>query len=67
MSKQVCIMDYREEARLLGGSAADWMVLVGGVLLAGLFAAVFVLYASRAQLKGKYCQRCQRYPCAHDE
>jgi hypothetical protein len=42
MNKHVCIMDYREEARLLGGSASDWLVLVGGVLLAGLFAAVFV-------------------------
>jgi hypothetical protein len=43
MDKQACIMNYREEARLLGGSAADWLVLVGGILLAALFAAVFVL------------------------
>ena len=41
MSDQAYII--REEARFLGGSAADWLVLVGGVLLAGLFAAVFVL------------------------
>jgi hypothetical protein len=37
------VMDSREPARLLGGTVADWLVLVGGVLLAGLFAAVFVL------------------------
>jgi hypothetical protein len=33
----------REEARLLGGSVSDWMVLVGGVLLAGFVAAVMAL------------------------
>jgi len=43
MARQAYAMNYREEARLLGGSASDWLVLVGGVLLAGLFAAVFVL------------------------
>jgi hypothetical protein len=42
MNRQVCTMDYREPARVLGGSLSDWLVLVGGVLLAGLFAAVFV-------------------------
>jgi hypothetical protein len=31
-----------EQARLLGGSAGDWLLLVGGVLLTALFAAVFV-------------------------
>ncbi len=40
MNKRVSVM---ERARLLGGSAADWLVLVGGILLAALFAAIFVL------------------------
>jgi hypothetical protein len=43
MNNPVCIMNSREPTRLLGGSAADWLFLVGGVVLAGLFAAVFVL------------------------
>ena len=43
MNKQACVINYREEGRLLGGSAADWSVLAGGILLAALFAAVFVL------------------------
>ena len=43
MNKQVCLVNYRNEARLLGGSVADWSVLAGGILLAALFAAVFVL------------------------
>jgi len=43
MNKQVCVMDSREQARLLGGSFADWLVLAGGILLAALFAAIFVL------------------------
>ena len=34
---------YIVEARLLGGSVSDWMVLVGGVLLAGFVAAVMAL------------------------
>jgi hypothetical protein len=33
----------REEARLLGGSVSDWLVLVGGVLLAGFVAAMIAL------------------------
>jgi len=41
MSKQAWTMD--EQPRLLGGSLGDWSVLVGGVALAALFAAVFVL------------------------
>jgi len=40
MNKRVSVM---KRARLLGGSAADWLVLVGGILLAALFAAIFVL------------------------
>ena len=40
MNKRVSV---RERARLLGGSTADWLVLVGGILLAALFAAIFVL------------------------
>ncbi len=32
-----------KQARLLGGSAGDWLLLVGGILLVALFAAVFVL------------------------
>jgi hypothetical protein len=43
MNKGAYIMNYREEARLLGGSVGDWSVLAGGILLAALFAAVFVL------------------------
>jgi len=43
MNKQVYVMNYRGRARLLGGSTADWLVLVGGILLAALFAAIFVL------------------------
>jgi hypothetical protein len=43
VNKQVYVMNSREQVRLLGGSAADWLVLVGGILLAALFAAVFVL------------------------
>jgi hypothetical protein len=43
MDKQVHVMDYREPVRLLGDSATDWLVLVGDILLAGLFAAGFVL------------------------
>jgi hypothetical protein len=33
----------RQEARLLGGSVSDWLVLVGGVLLAGFVAAMIAL------------------------
>jgi hypothetical protein len=33
----------REQARLLGGSVSDWLILVGGVLLAGFVAAVIAL------------------------
>ena len=40
MNKRVSAM---KRARLLGGSAADWLVLVGGIPLAALFAAIFVL------------------------
>ncbi len=40
MNKRVSVM---ERARLLGGSAADWLVLVGGILLDALFAAIFLL------------------------
>jgi hypothetical protein len=43
MNRQAYVMNYREPVRLLGGSASDWLVLFGGVLLAGVFAAVFVL------------------------
>jgi hypothetical protein len=39
--RQAWTMD--ERPRLLGGSLGDWSVLVGGVALAALFAAVFVL------------------------
>jgi hypothetical protein len=42
MNRRAWATHYHEPARLLGGSVADWMVLVGGVLLTGLFAAVFV-------------------------
>jgi len=33
----------REEPRLLGGSVSDWLVLAGGVLLAGFVAAMIAL------------------------
>ena len=43
MTRQSWAMKYQEPARLLGGSLGDWMVLVGGVLLAGLIAAAFAI------------------------
>lgn len=42
MTRQAWAMNY-EPARLLGGSLADWMVLVGGVLVAALIAAAFAI------------------------
>jgi len=49
-------MNYGKEPRLLGGSAADWSVLAGGILLAALFAAVFFLVDGPPQLKSKQYQ-----------
>ena len=33
--------DPQEQARLLGLDAADWLLLVGGIVLAAIFAVVF--------------------------
>ena len=43
MNRQAWAMNYDQPARLLGGSLADWMVLVGGVLVAALIAAAFAI------------------------
>jgi len=33
--------DSREQARLLDFEAADWLLLIGGIIVAAIFAAVF--------------------------
>ncbi len=36
--------DYSgEQARLLGLEAADWLLLIGGIVLAAIFAVIFGL------------------------
>lgn len=43
MNRQLGLINHREPLILLGGSVADWLVLVGGVLLAGFCAAAFAI------------------------
>jgi hypothetical protein len=41
MKKQLEAMNNRHPITLLGGSVSDWLVLVIGVLLAGIVTAAF--------------------------
>jgi hypothetical protein len=43
MNRQLGVIGHREPVILLGGSVSDWLVLVVGVLLAGLCAAAFAV------------------------
>jgi hypothetical protein len=42
MNRQLGIIHHHEPIVLLGGSILDWLVLVGGVVLAGICTAVFL-------------------------
>jgi len=43
MNSQLGVIKHRQPLVLLGGSVSDWLVLVGGVLLAGFCTAVLAL------------------------
>jgi hypothetical protein len=43
MNRQVGVINHHQPLIFLGGSVSDWLVLVGGVLLAGFCAAVLAL------------------------
>ena len=37
------VMASREQTRLLGFEAGDWLLLIGGIVLAAIFAVIFGL------------------------
>jgi hypothetical protein len=43
MNRQISIIDHPQPLVLLGGSISDWLVLVGGIVLAGICTAIFAL------------------------